>query len=487
MIVSVVICLLYIPLLAISRKNIKRYKGKGVSAVPYGMAFTIYTKLKSALNPEKTRSALRKLRVAGSDELEALTEDRYAKIIALLITIVFATAVLALTVSLKEACESQDFVLEREDYNGSEREYELVLTSGEVSEKGTLKVAPVELTREEFDLRAREMFLGMEERVMGEGGSFEKVTGDITLPLSDVQDVIRLEWNSHEPEYLTSFGRVLRDNLPTDAVNVVLTAKAYYLDYEAECDYSLTIVKEVEEETVYAYIEDELAKLEKEGRNQRQLTLPGEIEGVSVSMSDTRIPNTLKIFALGFVLAFATVGLAAGRLREEEKERDDVLQAQFPEFVSRLSLLIATGMTIRAALNYIAKQGGERNELLQTGDSSKKSDERIYKIMYMGEEIKYSLNQIETGEGEASAYEELGQRLSLPCYRRLFSNLSHGVSVNDKQLLKLMDDEIRQAVAEQRDNIRERGEKASTALLIPMVILLAVTMLIVIYPAVSGF
>ena len=59
--------------------------------------------------------------------------------------------------------------------------------------------------------------------------------------------------------------------------------------------------------------------------------------------------------------------------------------------------------------------------------------------------------------------------------------------MSDQQLLKLMDDEIKQAVVEQRHHIRERGDKASTALLIPMVILLAVTMLIVIYPAVSGF
>ena len=101
--------------------------------------------------------------------------------------------------------------------------------------------------------------------------------------------------------------------------------------------------------------------------------------------------------------------------------------------------------------------------------------------------LKYSLNQIETGASEAAVYEELGLRLGLSGYRRLFSNLSHGVSVSDENLLKLMDEEIKFAVSEQHDNVRERGEKASTALLIPMVMLLAVTMLIVIYPAMSGF
>ena len=469
MIISIVILALYVLLLAVSVKNIKKYKGKGVSAVPLGMAFTIYNKLKSVLNPEKTRITLRKLRVASSSELEAFTEDRYVKVISLLLTIVCATAVAVGVVSFTESHGSQEFVLEREDYNGSEREYELVLTSGEMSETGSIKVAPVELTRQEFDVLTEEMFLRMEERVMGEGGTFSRVTGDITLPVADENDVIRIEWNSHDPEYLTSFGRVLRENLPEDSVSVVLTAKAYYMDYEAECDYAVTIVKEVEEKTVYAHAEDELAKLEKAERNRRQLILPGEIEGVSISMPVNKISNTFKLSVFGCILCITVAGLAAGRLREEERLRDEALKSQFTDFVSRLSLLIAAGMTIRAALSNIMKENKKnRNTILV-------------------DEIKYSLNQIETGANEAAVYEELGLRLGLPGYRRLFSNLSHGVSVSDEKLLKLMDDEIRQAVGEQHDNIRERGEKATTALLIPMVMLLAVTMLIVIYPAVSGF
>ena len=473
MIISIVILVLYVLLMAASRKNIKKYKGKGVSAVPLGMAFTIYIKLKSVLNPEKTRSTLRKLRVTSSSELEAFTEDRYVKVISLMLTIVFATAVAVGAVSFSEAHGSQEFVLEREDYNGSEREYELVLTAGDSSETGTIKVAPVELTRQEFDVLTGEMFSKMEERVMGESGTFSRVTGDITLPVSDENDVIRIEWYSHDPEYITSFGRVLRENLPGESVSVILTAKAYYMDYETECDYSLTIVKEVEEKTVYAHAEDELAKLEKEDRNRRQLMLPSEIDGVSIDLPVSKIPNTVKLSVFGCLLCITAVGLAAGRLREEERLRDEELNSQFTDFVSRLSLLIAAGMTIRAALSYICM--------------GKESKMNTYKNSLLVEEIKYSLNQIETGASEAAVYEELGLRLGLPGYRRLFSNLSHGVSVSDENLLKLMDEEIKFAVSEQHDNVRERGEKASTALLIPMVMLLAVTMLIVIYPAMSGF
>ena len=469
MIFSIAICAIYVLLIIASRKHIAEYKEKGVSAVPLGMAFTIYKLLKSALNPEKTRSTLRKLRVAGSKELDALTEDRYVRTIALILTIALATAVAVGVESYIETHTSQEFVLEREDYNGNEREYELVLTFGEDSETGKLKVAPVELTREEFDVRTREMFSHMEERVMGEGGTFSRVSGDIALPVADEGDVIRLEWYSHDPEYITSFGRIIPENIKSDAVSALLTAKAYYMDYEAECDYTLTIVREVKEETVYAHIEKELAKLESEDRNQRQLILPAEVDGVGISMPGSNPSNNLKIIVLGCIICISVAGLAAGRLREEERLRDDVLKKQFPDFVSRLSLLIAAGMTIRAALSEEIKElKSENRELLE-------------------EEIKYSINQINTGAGEAAVYEELGLRLGLPEYRRLFSNLSHGVSVSDQQLLKLMDDEIKQAVVEQRHHIRERGDKASTALLIPMVILLAVTMLIVIYPAVSGF
>ena len=471
----IIVCVLYALLIAVSRRNIAEYKGKGVSAVPLGMAFTIYTLLKSALNPEKTRSTLRKLRVAGSKEIEVLTTDRYVRVIALILTIAFATAVAVGVVSYKETHAGQEIVLEREDYNGNEKEYEFVFSSEDYSETGKLKVAPVELTQEEFDVRARELFSHMEEKVMGEGGTFSRVSRDIGLPAADEGDVIRLEWYSHDPEYITSYGRILSENLKSDTTSVTLTAKAYYLDYETECDYSLTIVREVEEETVYTRIKKELAKLESEDRNQRQLMLPAEIDGVSISMSGNKSPNYLKMIIAGCILCIFAAGLAAGRLKEEERLRDDELKRQFPDFVSRLSLLIAAGMTIRAALREIIME-----------PQVKESEDPIKKNLLL-EEIEYSINQINTGAGEAAVYEELGLRLGLPEYRRLFSNLSQGVSVSDEQLLKLMDVEISQVVCEQQNTIRERGEKSSTALLIPMVMLLAVTMLIVIFPAVSGF
>ena len=106
-------------------------------------------------------------------------------------------------------------------------------------------------------------------------------------------------------------------------------------------------------------------------------------------------------------------------------------------------------------------------------------------ILY--EELKYTLNQLQLGENEALAYEQLGQRLNLPVYVRLMNRLSQGLRMGSNDLLPVMENEVRLAFDKRLSFIKRKGEEVSTLLLFPMIILLLVVMFLIIAPAVIGY
>lgn len=146
------------------------------------------------------------------------------------------------------------------------------------------------------------------------------------------------------------------------------------------------------------------------------------------------------------------------------KQRDELLNRVFYRFSRRLTLLIAAGETLQ-------------NALLRAAAVEKK---------YLLPEVQYALNCMGTGSSEASCYVRLGRTLGLKNYIRLFSTISTAGPRGSSQLLVLLEQEVRDAENEARDEARKRGERAQEKLLFPMFLLLIVVIGIVIYPAIAG-
>ena len=102
-------------------------------------------------------------------------------------------------------------------------------------------------------------------------------------------------------------------------------------------------------------------------------------------------------------------------------------------------------------------------------------------------EIMYTINQIESGYSEFAAYEELGARLGLAPYSRIMNRISQNIRKGNKDLRKLMEEEVFLALNERRECVKKKGEEASTKMLFPMIILLGIVMVIVMFPALSSF
>lgn len=141
----------------------------------------------------------------------------------------------------------------------------------------------------------------------------------------------------------------------------------------------------------------------------------------------------------------------------------------YPEIVSKLTLLLGAGMTVRKAWRKIAEDYGDKNAR--------------GKARFAYEEMLYTSREMDSGVAEAESYEKFGRRCNVQEYLRLGALLSQNLRKGTKGLNDLLKLEALQAFEERKARAKRRGEEAGTKLLLPMFLMLAEVLIIVVVPA----
>ena len=179
---------------------------------------------------------------------------------------------------------------------------------------------------------------------------------------------------------------------------------------------------------------------------------------------------------------FLTLAFAVGifYLRDDEvkkavEKRDAAMSEDYPEIVSRLTLLLSAGMTIRAAF--------EKTALDYEKDKVRgKSKER-----YAYEEMLVTVRQMKSGKSEMSAYQEFGSRSASARFNKLGSLLSQNLKKGSSGLLNILEYETKDAFEDRKAIARRKGEEAGTKLLLPMGMMLVIVLVIVVVPSIITF
>ena len=125
-------------------------------------------------------------------------------------------------------------------------------------------------------------------------------------------------------------------------------------------------------------------------------------------------------------------------------------------------------MTMKAAFKQLAEKNAKKDH-------------------YLYQEILVTMRQLNSGISEREAYSELGERLNMARYRKLFSMVVQNMSMGTKDLFMALEQEEHAALEHRKERARQLGETASTKLLFPMILLLITVMLILLVPAVLSF
>ena len=175
------------------------------------------------------------------------------------------------------------------------------------------------------------------------------------------------------------------------------------------------------------------------------------------------------ITVMGMMIGILLYALQKQNIRKAEEERKKQMIEDYPEVISKLTLYLGAGMTVKKAWRKITE-----------GYMKEKEDENE---RYVYEEMRQTCHEMDSGVTEAEGYENFGRRCDLQSYIRLGAQVSQNLRQGAEGLSELLKLESIQAFEERKARAKRLGEEAGTKLLLPMFLMLAVVLIIVIVPA----
>ena len=462
LIVNLIVIIIFFMLALLSRKHFSKYKN-----ILRAMSQSIYVFLNKHFDFSKKRTDLRKLNVVSDTGLSEITMNYYTNIISICMVVIFVInlACMLLNIFGQFNTKKNSNLIERGNYDEGIRIIKIYADSGEDQSEYELRVYPRQYTEEEFNKEADKVFEELRVDILANNIDLMHIKSDLNLPSYDYKGRFDISWKSDYPEFILPSGKINFEELKQET-EVNLVARIEYLDYSKESSFELRLIPNDISDESDKSIGVVLKQIEKNSRNSSSFEIPDEIDGKRISLDEEDGGLTKRLLMFGVIMCVSVVVFSNNNLNRKKNERDSMLNILYPSFVSRLSLLLGTGMNIKNCfINIISK--------------SKKN--------ILSEELEYTLNQIKSGYDEATAYEELGIRIGLPQYNRLMNHISQNLRMGTRDLRMLMTDEVKEAMEGRKEYAKKKGEKASTKLLFPMIVLMAVVIVIIMLPTFVDF
>lgn len=366
-------------------------------------------------------------------------------------------------------------VLERSPHGEGETVYQ-VAVDGLLPQETEISVAVGE--RAYTDEEAEEIFDRiwgeMPSRILGENPSLDQVRTDLNLISRRDDYGVTVDW-SGGGEWIDSLGRVYGEQASPEGEEVWLQAELS--DGSRQAVYELPVIvyppaRTEEERTVERF----LAEIREEDQSQggESFTLPEQFEGRELSYRDPEGRPLWALPALGILAAvfYETEEKEQRKRAREKRERE--LMRDYPEVVSRLTVFLGAGLTIRGAWEKVVR--GYEKSLAEGGRKH---------AAY--EEMRETLDRMEKKVPEGKAYQEFGKACGLQPYLKLAGLLEQNRREGTKNLRGTMRLEMASAFEERKNLARKQGEEAGAKLLIPLFLMLGVVMAMVMAPALLSF
>ena len=367
--------------------------------------------------------------------------------------------------------------VQREEYGGLDIEADLIagieVRDGEIYEPEIKVVVPArKYSKEEADKLFDEMVPILDEVILGRNDEVDH----IIYPLKLVKDVdgypFSINWESHDYEHIDSDGQVhneeLNEPILVDLVGDCSYEKNHWLIYRTVqlCPQELTI-----HEQVYKEIASALEGEKSASETKAMYTLPSEISLGQLNWTEKLSDNGLLIFGLILIICLAIYPLRETDVATSLKKRNRELLIEYPGFIAKLTLYMSAGMSVRNCFLRMGREQARRGE----------------HCSYLGRELMITAHELETGIPEVEAYEHFGKRCGNREYMRFITLLVQNLKKGSTDLLGLLQKESEEAFILRKNEARKMGEEASTKLLLPMVMMLAIVMVIIMVPAYMSF
>ena len=253
-----------------------------------------------------------------------------------------------------------DNTLTRNDTGDGDAIYDLVLNADGLDEDYSYQLK----LREEqpSDKQANELFTQakkeIDESFCEKGQSVEQVRGHINMKEAYAKGAVEAEWTLSDYDVVDIDGDVNQDAFEAAddeqgklvSASVELSCGEHrqlydfsFVVFPDELDAGERLIKDINR-----HIDSEMSKA-----GTKKLTLPDEVDGVKLSWTQEKSNTAGKIALLEVVVIVLLVLEKKEKKKTAQKERNIQLQLEYPEIVSKMAVLMGSGMTVEQAWNRI--------------------------------------------------------------------------------------------------------------------------------------
>ena len=404
-----------------------------------------------------------------SEDTQKLYEEFFVKRIKVTLVTVLAGLILGCFMKLSSFTDRgiSGTGFERNEWNGKKERLELYAISGEEKLPVDVILEPRMLSGEELDSYSQRFEEEIGELILGENSDLQHVSGDLAINEKYDGYPFKCVWRSSDPKRISAYGGRVD---PSSEAEVLLTVTYSYGDYKGSLDIPVRTVRPgmTEGQALAAGLSEYLAEDQKENREDKVWTLPSEYSGREI-----RWENRVEDDGFLIMAVFAAVGVVIYMASEKDltsktEQKKENMRKSYPKILRQLALYIGAGMTVKAAFTRIAE------------DAPEGGGEFVF------EEMKIACLEMKQGISETEVYERFGKRTGLSEYIKLSGLLSQNLKRGNPGFTGRLKDEAYRSMHERVLESRKAGEKAQTKLLAPMMMMLAVVMVMIMMPAMTG-
>lgn len=340
-----------------------------------------------------------------------------------------------------------------------------------------LEVEAQRLQGEELDELFSNAAREAEKQFIGENLSLDCIDHAVLLPKNLQDGQIQARWKFDPENIVDTEGELWVEEACEEGILVMVSLTMTYFDEVREHSFGCFVYpkKLSRSEQLLADLQNYFEEEQELSKNQRFLRLPLRIGNVRLRWSQKNTNTWQFILTLGVVAAIAVYLQEGVREQRKEQERKEQLLKQYPDMVSKMSLLLGAGMTLsgaweRIVLNYQHKLENHQSQ-----------SEEVYEQMLL------AYREMQDGVGELRVYEQFGERCGMPQYRKLSMLIIQNLRKGSAGLRQSLEKEVADAFTLRKNLAKKAGEEAGTKILLPMMLMLCIVMVIILVPAFLSF
>lgn len=316
-----------------------------------------------------------------------------------------------------------------------------------------------------------------ELKFLGENGSLDCINHDVSLPGTLQDGQIRAKWQFDQKNVINSDGELQAEGVDDMGVLVIATLTMSYDEDAREHSFGFYVYpkKQSHMERMLSDLAEYFEQEQENSKYQEFLKLPLEWNGKRLRWSQKTEHTYQIILLLGLVAAAVVYIQEEMKEQRKEQERREQLLKQYPDMVSKISLLLGAGMTLSSAWERIVLNYQRKLEQQHT------KPEEVY------EQMLSAYREMQDGVGELKVYERFGERCNTPQYRKFSMLVTQNLRKGAAGLRQSLEKEVADAFALRKNLAKKAGEEAGTKILLPMMLMLCIVMVIILVPAFLTF